>query len=93
MAQAVGCSRCGLAAWLAIGGGGVAEEMSAELVAYYRTVLATHATAAPSGVCAVCNVRRCPDWLDAFDKLASARQLMAEPEQWERRLRKKSASS
>jgi hypothetical protein len=57
-------------------------ELSDEQVRHYRAVLVTHATDLETKVCAVCGVRRCQEWLDAFDKLAHAQQLMVVPEQW-----------
>lgn len=56
-------------------------ELTDELVAYYRQVLVTHAaTAETGGVCLVCGVLRCPDWVNASDKLAAAGQPMGAPE-------------
>ncbi len=61
-----------------------AAELSADLIAYYRQVLVTHATDPQAGVCPVCGVPRCPDWLHAFDTMAAAGQLMtASPLPWE----------
>jgi hypothetical protein len=34
------------------------------------------------GACTVCRVVRCPDWLDAYDRLAAACKLMSEPGEW-----------
>jgi hypothetical protein len=54
------------------------HELSDELVDYYRGVLVTH-----GGMCQMCGVARCQDFLDAFDKLAAAGKAMtAEPQQW-----------
>lgn len=59
------------------------RELSDELVTYYRGVLQAHALDATSGLCAICHVLRCEDWVDAYDKLAAARKLMSEPHQWD----------
>ncbi len=56
------------------------EELSDELAAYYREVLLTHGSVYG---CSICGVARCPDWVDAYDRLASAGKLMGEPQQWE----------
>lgn len=59
-------------------------ELSAELVAYHRQVLTTHATDPDSGTCPVCGVPRCPDWANSYDALATAHQLMtAAPPPWQ----------
>lgn len=60
-------------------------ELSSDQVACYRQALDTHTTDPQSGVCKVCRVPRCPDWLDAYDKLAAAGQLMATPDRWQDR--------
>jgi hypothetical protein len=52
------------------------HDLSADLADYYRRMLATHTTNPEAGACPVCGVPRCPDWVDAFDRLASAGQLM-----------------
>jgi hypothetical protein len=57
--------------------------LSADLVAYYRTVLARHADGRETGACPHCRVPRCPDWRTAYDRLAVAGELMAEPGSWE----------
>jgi len=59
--------------------------MPAEQVAYVREVLDTHANDPSSGKCRVCNLARCLDWRDAYDHLAAAGELMAEPERWLRK--------
>jgi hypothetical protein len=61
------------------------EELSDELAAYYRQVLITHGSVFGASICHICGVTRCPDWVDAYDKLAAGR-LMAEPHLWEDRL-------
>lgn len=61
-------------------------ELSPALVAYYRQIIDTHRTNTEHQVCNICGIARCPDWLDAYDKLAAAGELMADPEQWEGRL-------
>jgi hypothetical protein len=60
----------------------VDHDLSDEQAAYYRNMLAAH-TGSRAGECSVCGVPLCPDWTDAFDKLATANQLMAEPCRWE----------
>ncbi len=57
-------------------------ELSAEQVIYYRGVMETHANLSTSGVCAICREPRCPDWRDAYERLAAAGQIMATPERW-----------
>ena len=59
------------------------DGLTPELTAHYRQVLDTHRPKGERRICAICNVARCPDWLDAFDNLAAAGQLMATPDQWE----------
>jgi hypothetical protein len=58
-------------------------DLSDELVAYYRRVLLAHGSIHGASMCHICGVARCPDWVDAYDKLAAAGQQMAGPEQWE----------
>lgn len=61
-----------------------AQDLSDELVVCYRQVLVTHAAKADTGVCAVCGVPRCPDWINAYDTLAAAHQVMSDiPPPWE----------
>jgi hypothetical protein len=57
--------------------------LAPDLVASLRQTLALHATKPDTGACALCGVPRCPDWRAAFDQLAVAGELMAEPEQWQ----------
>ena len=52
------------------------DDLSDEVVAYYREVLATHGSVHGANMCPVCGVARCPDWVDAYDKLAAANKLM-----------------
>lgn len=52
------------------------RRMPVEETAYYRRVLSTHKNDPGSGVCAVCQVCSCPDWRNAFDRLAEAGELM-----------------
>ena len=52
-------------------------------IAYYRGVLAMHADRRDTGVCPRCRVPRCVDWRTAYDRLAVAGELMAEPGSWE----------
>jgi hypothetical protein len=63
--------------------GGDGQELSVGLVAYLRDVLVVHANDPVAGVCCVCEVVNCPDWRDAYDRLAAANELMAEPSRWE----------
>lgn len=56
--------------------------LSREEVAYLREVLAMHANDPASGTCRVCRVVACRDWRSAYDQLAAAGELMAEPELW-----------
>jgi hypothetical protein len=55
---------------------------SPEQVVYLRRILDTHANDLSSGRCRICGLRACPDWRYAYDQLAAAGQLMAEPERW-----------
>ena len=57
--------------------------LAPELVAYHRQTLALHANKPETGSCALCGVPGCPDWCAAFDQLAVAGELMAEPGQWQ----------
>lgn len=52
------------------------EELSDDLINHYRQVLVMHAIKPEAGACGVCGVPRCLDWLDAFDRLAAAGQVM-----------------
>lgn len=56
--------------------------LTPEQVAYYRQVLLTHGSVFGASNCKVCGVARCLDWVDAYDKLAAAGQVMAEPTRW-----------
>jgi hypothetical protein len=58
------------------------QDLSDELVAYYRRVLVTHGSTNEPGVCPACDVARCRDWLDAYDRLAASNKLMGEASQW-----------
>jgi hypothetical protein len=59
-------------------------DLTVEQVAYYRQVLVVHATKPELRACAVCGVSRCPDWIDAYDILAAAYQVMADaPKSWD----------
>ena len=58
------------------------QTLSAEQVAYYREVLTTHANDAATGKCRLCHLAGCPNWRSAYDHLAAAGELMAEPDQW-----------
>src|SRR5262249_33633393 len=50
-------------------------ELSDDQTAHYRQVLEAHGL--DDGVCRICQVLRCRDWVDAFDRLAAAGKLMA----------------
>jgi hypothetical protein len=54
------------------------RELPDEQVAYYRQILEAHGL--DNGLCRVCHVLRCETWVEAFDKLAAAGQLMGKPE-------------
>lgn len=54
-------------------------ELSAEQVEYYREVLVTHGSVHGASMCHICDVARCPDWVDAYDKLVATNQLISEP--------------
>ncbi len=59
-------------------------DLSNELAAYYRQVLVTHGSVHGASMCHICGVARCPDWVDAYDRLAAAGQVMTEsPPPWE----------
>jgi hypothetical protein len=53
-----------------------------ERIAYLRAMLEIHRNDPSTGECRVCNVRTCSDWRYAYDELAAAGQLMADPERW-----------
>lgn len=57
-----------------------ARQLTPTEVAYYRKVLQCHQTAADTGLCPVCAVPRCPDWRNAFDRLAFAGETMSAPD-------------
>jgi hypothetical protein len=59
------------------------HELSPEQVIYLRRVLATHGNDPSTGACPVCGTSSCPDWCDAYDRLAAAGQLLADPQQWQ----------
>ncbi len=48
---------------------------------YLRSVLASHGNDPATGMCKVCGVSCCSDWRNAYDQLAVAGELMAEPDQ------------
>jgi hypothetical protein len=56
------------------------QTLAPEQVAYFRTMLAAHANRLETGVCAVCALASCPDWRAAYDQLATAGELMGEPD-------------
>jgi hypothetical protein len=58
-------------------------EMPREQITYLRRVLATHANQPATGACQICGTPSCPDWRDAFDQLAAAGQLLADPQHWQ----------
>lgn len=58
------------------------QDLNDDLAAYYRVVLHTHANVSDIGACRVCFVAGCPDWVDAYDKLAAAGLLMGDPDLW-----------
>lgn len=47
-----------------------------------RQRLKRHANNPLTGSCAVCARPSCPSWRDAYDQLATAGELMAEPGRW-----------
>lgn len=56
--------------------------LSTEQVGYFRLILASHSDQA-SGTCPICGVLRCQDWRTAYDQLATAGELMADPATWQ----------
>lgn len=56
--------------------------LSAQQVAYFREVLVVHGNDPATGRCRTCQTGSCPDWRGAYDHLAAAGALMAEPEEW-----------
>jgi hypothetical protein len=58
--------------------------LSVYQVAYYRKVLTTHSTEPGNEKCRICDQTGCPDWRNAYDHMAAAGELMAEPEVWRR---------
>jgi hypothetical protein len=61
---------------------GCTRGVSDDLAAYYREVLVTHYADPGTGRCPVCHVPHCPAWIEAYDRLAAANQLMGEPRRW-----------
>jgi hypothetical protein len=59
------------------------REMALEAVRHYRRMLELHANDPATGTCPICGVRQCMDWRAAFDNLALAGEVMAEPGRWE----------
>ena len=59
------------------------EVLSDELAAYYRQVLVTHGSVHGASNCSICGEVRCPDWVDAYDRLAAAGLMMSEAPVWE----------
>ena len=57
-------------------------ELTDEQVDYYHDVLIRHGSVYGAGNCSLCGVSRCAHWVDAYDKLAAAHQLMGDPELW-----------
>jgi hypothetical protein len=53
-----------------------------EQVHYLRSVLSSHANDPATGRCPLCGVSGCLDWRNAYDHLAAAGELMAEPDWW-----------
>lgn len=58
------------------------QELSPELVTYYRDVLLKHANDLITDVCPVCQVAKCSDWVNAYTKLTVGGGL-----QWQDRIR------
>ncbi len=58
------------------------QDLSDELVAFYREVLITHGSVHGASNCQVCGVARCPDWVAAYDRLAAAGKPMAAEPVW-----------
>ena len=56
--------------------------LPAERVAYLRHVLTVHGNDPHTGQCRICHRPSCPDWRNAYDRLAAAGHLMAEPGRW-----------
>jgi hypothetical protein len=52
-------------------------------IAYYRDMLVAHADDLVTGVCAVCLMDHCPDWRNAYDRLAAAGELMTLPQRYQ----------
>jgi hypothetical protein len=59
------------------------REMALEAVRHYRRMLELHANDPATGACPICRVRQCMDWRAAFDRIAIAGEVMAEPGRWE----------
>lgn len=58
------------------------DELTDDLVAYYGRVLVTHGSTYGTAVCRVCGVARCPDWVDAYDRLTAAGIAMTTAPTW-----------
>jgi hypothetical protein len=59
------------------------REMALEAVRHYRRMLELHANDPATGTCPICYVRQCVDWRTAFDRIAIAGEVMAEPGRWD----------
>jgi hypothetical protein len=57
--------------------------LSPEQADFLRRVLASHGNDPASGACLSCGVPCCSDWCYAYDQLALAGEVMAEPKSWQ----------
>lgn len=54
-------------------------ELDEKAVNHYRNILVVHGRVEGTDRCAVCGAYPCADFIEAFDRLATANQLMTEP--------------
>ena len=53
--------------------------MDSKDVARLQNVLIEHGSIYGAGICYICGVARCAIWVDAYDQLAAAGELMVSP--------------
>ena len=61
------------------------EPLSAKEIERYQDLLLEHGSVYGASICTICDVARCPTWVDAFDTLAANNQLMIDPSKLPRR--------
>ena len=66
-----------------VGKGSPSEFLFAFEIHITGRVLITHGSVYGASNCTICGVARCPDWVNAYDRLAAAGLLMTEAPVWE----------